>query len=62
MLKNEAVLEIKKNDRVYRFYLDNGSPLGEVYDVLYEMRSFVFQKISEAQNQAKPEEKQACQE
>lgn len=49
MLKQSVKLEVVKGERVYQLCLPIDSPLGEVYDVLYEMRSFVIGKINESQ-------------
>lgn len=48
MIKNQTILEIKKNDRIYQLSLSADSPLGEVFDVLTEMRGFVIDRIREA--------------
>lgn len=45
MLKQDAVLEVKKEERVYRLHLNNDSPLGEVFDVISEMQSFIIEKM-----------------
>lgn len=52
MLKNLTVLEITKNDRTYQLQLDPNSPLGEVHDVLMEMRGFVVSRMNEVAKQA----------
>ena len=49
MLKNYVCLEVKKNERIYRFNCENESPLGETYDVLTEMLAYVCEKIKEVQ-------------
>lgn len=36
-LRNELVLEVKKDERVYRFSLPGGAPLGESSDAVFEM-------------------------
>jgi len=56
MLKQAAILEIVKDDRVYTMVLPNNAPLGELHDVLFQMRSFVVEKINEAVNADKPKE------
>ena len=43
-----TMLEIVKFERNYQLLLDKDSPLGEVFDVLSEMRFFVFQRMQEA--------------
>ena len=60
MLQSKAVLHIEKNDRVYELSLEQISPLGEVYDVINEMRAFIIQRMNEvaqaeAQKQAQQE-------
>lgn len=56
MLKNHAILEIEKNDKIYQLHLPDLCTLGEVHDVLFEMRSFVIDKINEAQKNDAPKE------
>ena len=56
MLKQASILEIVKDDRVYTMVLPNNAPLGELHDVLFQMRSFVVEKINEAVNADKPKE------
>ncbi len=56
MLKQSATLEIVKEDRVYSLNLPSTAPLGEVHDVLFQMRSFVIEKINEAQKLDAPKE------
>ncbi len=48
MIKNYVVFEIKKGERSYQLLMTCDSPLGEIHDVLCEMRSAIVQKISEA--------------
>lgn len=60
MLKQLAALEVKIGERIYRLLCDHDSPLGEVHDVLMQMKSHVVGKIQEnhaAENQPKAEEK-----
>lgn len=49
MLKQSVMLEVKLNDRVYQLHLPQDAPLGEVHDALYQLRSFVIEKINAAQ-------------
>lgn len=58
MLKQSANLEIVKDDRVYSLTLPTSAPLGEVHDVLFQMRSFVVDKINEAIKADIPKEEQ----
>jgi len=57
MIKNQTILEIKKNERTYQLHLSNDSPLGEVFDVLCEMRAFVLNRLNEvAKSEVKTDE------
>jgi len=52
MIKNKTILEILKGEKTFQLSLDPNSTLGEVFDVLTEMRAFIVERINEA---AKPE-------
>lgn len=55
MLSQKSFIELKKGERLYQLILDPSSPLGEVYDVLSEMKAYVFQRIEEVEKlQEKP--------
>lgn len=54
MLKQAAVFEVKKEERIYTFILPSDAPLGECHDVLFQMRSFVIDKINAAIEADKP--------
>jgi hypothetical protein len=56
MLKQAAILEVVKEDRVYTMVLPNNAPLGELHDVIFQMRSFVVDKINDSINAEKPKE------
>ncbi len=56
MLKTHAQLEVKVGERVYQLNLPSDAPLGEVHDVLFQMRSYVIDKINEAQKVDAPKE------
>jgi hypothetical protein len=56
MLKTSATLEVKIGDRVYSLHLPAESPLGEVHDALFRMRSYVVEKINEAAKVDAPKE------
>lgn len=49
MLKTETVLEVKKEDRIYKLQCDSTSPLGELFDALCEMQQFVIAKMNDSQ-------------
>ena len=54
MLKQSVILEIVKDDRIYRLSLPDGCPLGEIHDVLFQMRSFVVDKINASVEAERP--------
>ena len=56
MIKNKTVLEIEINGRVYALHVAQDAPLGEVFDVLCQMRAFVIQKIQEVEAAVKAKE------
>jgi len=57
MIKNKTILEVKMNERVYSLELDPTSPLGEVFDVLTMMKSFIVERMKDAdkKEEQKPE-------
>jgi hypothetical protein len=58
MIKNQVVFEIKKGDRNYQLLISSDSPLGELFDVLTEMRSYVVKRIEDASSAEKEKEKE----
>lgn len=48
---NNSILEVKKGDNEYGFHCAGNSPLGEVYDVLSEMRNYVGGRLVEQMKQ-----------
>ena len=53
MLKNKAVLEVKIGERSYSLELSNDSPLGEAYDAITQMRSYVVERINDENEKSK---------
>lgn len=47
MIKNLSAIEVKLNERVYRFICEVDAPIGEVHDILCQMKSLVVQKMQE---------------
>lgn len=45
MIKNLTVMELKTGERTHQFLCECSSPLGEVYDALSNMRSFIAMQI-----------------
>lgn len=62
MLKTNATLEVKIGERVYTLNLPSESPLGEVHDALFQMRSYVIGKINEAHKADAPKEEKPAEE
>lgn len=64
MLKTIASLEVKVGERLYSLHLPSEAPLGEVHDVLFQMRSYVIDKINDAVKVDAPKEPecQSCEE
>ena len=56
-LNNKTVLEVRKDERIYILECDANSSLGELHDVLVEMRGYVIQRAQDAQEQEKRSEK-----
>ncbi len=48
MIKTINVIEVKRYEKIFSLHIENSSTLGEVFDVLCEMRSFIVEKINEA--------------
>lgn len=48
MIKNLTCLELKFGERCYKFLCDITAPLGEVHDVISQMKGYVISKINEA--------------
>ncbi len=63
MIQNYVGIEVEKGERTYQLLCPVDSPLGEIHDVLSQMKGFVVQKIQEVdkaqQSQGKPEETQS---
>lgn len=54
-IRNQATLEIKKNERIYKFECACDAPLGEVFDALVVMKNYIVQRIQESEKEI-PEE------
>jgi diadenosine tetraphosphate (Ap4A) HIT family hydrolase len=59
MLKSIANLEIKKENGVYTLLIPLNANIGELHDVLHEMKDFVINKILEVQKAAKEVKKES---
>jgi hypothetical protein len=49
MIKTKVVIEHKIGDRIYEFQCVPDSPLGEIYDAISYMNSFIINKMIEEQ-------------
>ncbi len=47
MIKNLTVLEVVKENRSYQLICEPESPLGELHDILAEMKSYVINRINQ---------------
>lgn len=54
MFKQQVVLEVKKNSRDFCLILPPDTNLGELHDVLFEMRSMVIERILEQKKKEEP--------
>lgn len=55
MIKNQTILEVIKENRSYQLQCEPTSPLGELHDVLSEMKYFIVKMITDAQEKEKSE-------
>lgn len=46
-VKTQASIKVIKGEREHFYSVDNQAPLGEVFDVLTEMRNYIIQRIQE---------------
>lgn len=58
MIEGRTQVEVKKGDRSYRLNIANDSPLGELYDVILEMRGIIYNKIKEIEEVSKVQQEQ----
>jgi len=59
MLKQKTLLEVKRDDREYVLECAPDSPLGQLYDVLNEMRSYIITRITDEQKAQQEANKKA---
>lgn len=51
MIKQKTILEVKSNDRIYELYCPSDSPLGELHDVLMQMKGYCVDRMVAAQKE-----------
>lgn len=56
MLKNLVALEVMKGERLVRLEVSDQMLLGELYDALCQMQSFIIKKIVDSQGKEKKDE------
>lgn len=49
MIKQKTILEVNSNNRVYSLECSPDSPLGELFDALSQMKSFIIEKMKETE-------------
>ena len=54
-IRNRTELAVKKDDKEFLFVCSNDASLGNVFDALTEMRSYVFSKLQEVMDAEKKE-------
>ena len=59
---SKVTLEIKKNDRVYRFEMPTGAPFGECYDAAFEALTKIAELAKEAAAGVKQSSEEPAQE
>lgn len=62
MLEQVSVLKVKIGERLYKLELDPKSPLGEAYDAITQLRSFVIDRINQENEASKPKTEKPPQE
>ena len=60
-LRNKTTLEVKVGDRTYSMECYNESPLGEVFDALTQMKSYIVERINAQVDVEKKAQEQTCQ-
>ena len=56
MFKQQLKLEVKKNERDYVLVLPDNCNLGEIVDVLFDMRAITMKAIQDIIEKEKPQE------
>lgn len=59
MIKQKSFISIEKNGRTYQLVCENDSPLGELHDVLMEIKAWAVERmVANQQEEQKAAEKQ----
>jgi hypothetical protein len=54
-VKTKASIKILRATKEHFYHCDNDTSLGEVFDVLGEMRNYIIQRIQEQETKKEPE-------
>jgi hypothetical protein len=54
-LKNYIVMEVEREERIYRLEIPAGAPYGELYDAVYECLVKVSQEMQQAVQASQPQ-------
>lgn len=57
-VKNKAIIEVKREDRLHTYECPANGSLGEIFDCLYEMRGWVLAKMNEAHEAEKKKQEE----
>lgn len=60
MIKNRVLFEEKVNERIYQFYCDADSPLGELHDVLMKWKGYTVERMQSAQAEEQEIKNKMC--
>jgi exonuclease III len=52
--KKYVRIEVKKGERVYYFYIEENSPIGEAYDAAYDVLAQLTNYAKEAMEKSRP--------
>lgn len=55
-VRNEVVLEVKKEERIYRMQFPLGSPIGEAYDACRSFLDKLIETMVQHAEKSKPQE------
>lgn len=55
-IKNKTIIDVSRDNRKYYFECAPDAQLGEIYDVLCEMRGYVLNLIQKSEDSQKSEE------
>lgn len=61
-IKKDVIFEITKEERVYRFQIPEGAPLGDTYDVGWQFLEKILLLINDHVQNSKPKEPEEVEE